>query len=114
MSRGAWRSGSQGNGGAVRQMLDGDEIRRIVFETVRKQLAPCCVDVRMQNGTDEDGDPVLYITVIIEAGKSPDTGKMLGLARHIRASFTDDTPIGFPLLSFVSRHDASKMDLETA
>ncbi len=92
-------------------MLTQDEILRIVSDTVREQLAPCSVDVRMRKGTDEDGDAVLNITVIIETEDFPDRRKMLGLARHIRSNLAG---ADFPLLSFVSKRDAAKMDVEIA
>ncbi len=89
-----------------------DRIMRIVSDTVRDQLAPYPVDVRMSRGTDEDGDAVLNITVIMENEAAPDIGKMLGLAGHIRSHL--DEAEGFPMLSFVSKRDAAKMGFEAA
>jgi len=90
------------------------EVTRIVADTIKKQLAPCEVGVHVRKSFDEDGDPLLVIMVVIGTECEPDRKKMLGLVRHIRSNLDDATAAGFPLVSFVSKRDAAKMDFEAA
>ena len=95
-------------------MLINDDVSQIIADTVRGQLAPCDVDVRIKHDTDDDGDPLLAVTIIIKTNCAPDKRKMLGLVRHIRNNLNEAASVGFPLLSFMSEREAAKLGLETA
>ena len=94
--------------------MSEDEVLQVIESTVRDQLAPSEVSVRVSRGIDDDGDNILNVMVIIEAKTAPDRGKMLGLVRHIRSNLQDATSAGFPLVRFISKRDAAKLDFEAA
>jgi len=96
-------------------MLDNNAVEQIVADTVQEQLSPSAVRVVVRKGIDDDGDPLFNVTIIIDSEKpAPDRRKMLGLVRHIRARLDEAHSDGFPLLSFVSKREAAKLNFEAA
>lgn len=92
-------------------MLAESRITDIVAATVREQLAPCAVELHVTGGTDEDGDDILNVIVVIQRGCEPDTRRMLGLVRHLRSRLQEAANEAFPIVSFISRRDADKAGL---
>ncbi len=95
--------------------MDNSTVERIVAAAVHEQLSPSSVQVVLRKGTDHDGDALLNVTVIIASDTpAPDKRKMLGLAGHIRAKLDEAKIDDFPLVSFVSKRDAAKLNFEAA
>ena len=84
--------------------------------TVRDELAPCGVRVNVrERENDDDSDRVFVVTVSIEADCAPDDRKMLGLTRKIRVKLNEaNIREGFPMLSFIAKHEEPTSGLEFA
>jgi hypothetical protein len=68
-------------------------------------------EVLVEHDHDNDGDPVLRITVVVEDDKMSqlDRHKLVGLVRQIRSMLESEPVDEFPIVSFVSKNDLGKM-----
>lgn len=82
------------------------EVQSVIEGVVADRLAGAVrvrfVDVR--EGVDGEGEDILVVRVVYDAGSSSlDPKRLAGLARHIRSKLSDAiAEERFPLLSFVS------------
>lgn len=97
-------------------MLTEAKIRDVIAATVRAELAPCSVRVNVRERENfDDDDRVFIVTVSIETDCAPDDRKMLGLIRKIRVSLQEaNVSRGFPMISFIAKHEEQKSGLEFA
>jgi hypothetical protein len=70
--------------------------------------------VSVKPDIDSDGDRVLRVMVVIDSGGALDRKKLVGLVRHLRSRLTEENAYEFPLVSFVSKAEASKLKFATA
>jgi hypothetical protein len=91
-------------------------ISDIIEGIVRKQFADTPIlAVRVSQDTDYDGDAVFRVTVIVDDGAAPlDAHKTSGIARHIRHKLLAKREDTFPILAFISKSDAKRMETEAA
>ena len=103
-------------GVAAGMRLDDKVVRQTINDIVRRRLTSArIVNVDVRSGFDSDGDPVLRVTVVFASEPTAqDTKKMVGLVRHIRTGLNRSGADSFPLLSYVSRREASKLELAAA
>jgi hypothetical protein len=97
-------------------MLDDRAIQRAIEEIVRRRLSTERISaVDVTSDYDGDGDPVLRITVVFKAAPSSrDAQKMIRLLADIRARLREARPDSFPLVNFVSKNEAAKLQLAAA
>ncbi len=84
-----------------------DAIERVV----REQLSDAVVDrVTVQEDIDHDGDEILRVFVIFDAGKGrPDPNRTVSMVRHVRERLHEVKEDRFPIISYVSTSDAKRM-----
>ena len=67
-------------------------------------------DVIVRSDVDDDGDKILRIMVVLDAnGSSLDRDRLVGFVRHLKPRLAEANSTEFPLLSFVSKKEASKL-----
>ena len=81
---------------------------KVITPVLKKQLAPARVlDVRVDEGFDADGDPILRIQVVYEAEQDRlDPHKVVSLIRHLRGPLNKEGSEHFPVLSFMTEEEA--------
>lgn len=92
--------------------MDDQNVKRIVEEVVREQFSSDAIrSVRVDMGTDDEGDRVLQVTIIVsKAFQKHDRAKILGLVRHIRSRLETEDSQGFPIVDFVSDAEVRKTE----
>lgn len=92
------------------------EARSLIEEVVRDRFGDASiVSVHVREDEDFDGDIVLYVTVVFDAKKPLDSDKTNSIVRHTRHRLMherDDR--AFPVFSFVSKSDASRLKTAAA
>ncbi len=98
------------------QKVRVEAIQSLVAEVVRERLSETAIQsVKASSGVDDDGDPVVYITVVFDTKNNLlDTEKVLGLARHLKAKFADEEINRFPIFRYISKKDAAHLKHEAA
>lgn len=88
--------------------IDLHDSRRVIEDTIRDRLSTEAVErVLVRDGEDNDGDPVLRITVVLKKPlRAVNRREMIGLTRHIRTALKDNNR--YPLIEFLSLGDAKK------
>ena len=90
-------------------MLARETVRDLIDSTVRERLAGTRInDVRVVEGKDDEGDDVIFVTVIYDQKGGLDASKTATIVRHIRHKISDPT-IGFPIITYVSKSDAASL-----
>jgi len=101
-------------------------ITDVISATVRQQFPEDAIDhVDVSEGEDSDGDRILKVTIVLNTGLSAlDQNKMIGLVRHIRTNLLDHLSesgerqdvrrADFPLISYVSKQEYSKLSSAAA
>lgn len=99
---------------------------KIVEEAVKRVFSAEFPHAQIDNvfatpGTDSDGDKVLNILIIFAGEpKSLDRDGLVGFARHLKSALatrdSDDlaSKTTFPMLSFITKKEADKLNLEPA
>ena len=89
-----------------------EAIRRIVRDVAAKQFPGHeVVSVQVAYETDEDGDPILVLTLVMAPeARVLEPRKASGFARHMRSRLAEIGEHRFPLLSFVSASDLGRGD----
>jgi hypothetical protein len=97
-------------------MLNESVAKQTIEQTVRRRLAGARIaHVAVRSDFDNDGDPVFRVTVVFDGEPTAqDAKKMVGLVRHIRGALRGANAESFPLLSFMSKREASKLKLAAA
>ncbi len=97
-------------------MLDNDVVRQTVEDIVRRCLSSDRISrVEVQDDWDHDGDPVLRITVVFKSAPSVrDARKMIGLIGDLRSQLKQLDEESFPLVNFISKSEAAKLQFATA
>lgn len=88
------------------------EIRTIVRDVVRERLSAEVIrEVVVQPDVDVDDDPILRILVVLKAASVDqlDSGRMVGLVRHLRARLESERLDAFPMISYVSSNEAGRL-----
>lgn len=68
--------------------------------------------VYITEGVDSDGDAILRVMVVLANSSHLDGNQLVGLVRNIRSLISDKKQ--FPVISFVSKADADRLDVEAA
>jgi hypothetical protein len=99
-------------------MSVSDEIKEAISEVVRERfVGDLITSVNVSAAEGSDGDPIFKVFVVFESASGKDTldeDKMLGLVRHIMQRLESMNVDEFPLVSFVSKKDAAKLNFATA
>lgn len=99
-------------------MVNFAEIEGAVRDVVIERFSDAkSLSVRVERTEDFDGDDVLKIYIIFEPTGGNDTldpAKMSGLPRHIISRLQDLDFSMFPLVSYVSKKEAAKLNLAAA
>jgi len=99
-------------------MMVSDEIQEAIKDTAHDRFSGAqIVSVNVTSAEDSEGDPILKIYVVYDTSDGESTldgNKMAGLARHVMGRLSKMDFAGFPLISFISRKDAAKFNLEAA
>ena len=83
-----------------------------IVETLLKERFPSAAINRVvvKSDTDDDGDKILRITVVLDAPSATlDRDNLLGFVRHLKPRLAEANFPEFPLLSFVSKNEARKL-----
>jgi hypothetical protein len=89
----------------------------VIEGVVRERFSGSVIDlVDVRPDEDSDGDRIFRVTVVFDGanGAGIDPGKVPGLVRLIRSSLEGEAADRFPLVRFISRHDAVKLKLASA
>lgn len=97
-------------------MLEDGAVRRTIEQIVRQRLSGTRVtQIGVKADYDRDGDPIFRITIVFDSKPTAqDVEKMAGLVGHIRSGLDDANADRFPLVSFISKREASKLKLAAA
>lgn len=96
-------------------MADVKSLERMVRDLFTERFKEISVNrVSIKPDLDDDGDHVLRVMIVLETDKPLDGRKLVGLVRHLRSRLAEQDTDDFPLISFVSKSEISKMNLETA
>lgn len=97
---------------------DIETVRHVIEDTIREQLEGAVIDsVKVYEDFDHDGDPILRVFVIYDDKASKlDTGKTVGMVRHIWKKLEERAVAEdrFPIISYISRSDAKRLNAATA
>lgn len=99
-------------------MTEFTEVKEAIRSIVKERFADAkSLSVKVERAEDFDGEGVLKIYVIFEPNSSAeglDPSKMSGLPRHIISKLEELKFQMFPLVSYVSKKEAAKLNLEAA
>jgi hypothetical protein len=71
-------------------------------------------EVVVRSDIDGDGDRVLRVAVVVDgASEHLNRDALVGFVRHLRSRLDVERREEFPLLSFISRNEAKKLNLES-
>ena len=96
-------------------MLDNKALTELVEAVIRRQFSDGVIHaVAVKPDVDHDGDAILRVTVVVEKEvKTLDSGKKLGLVRHLRPELAEVGIEDFPIVSYMTKADAAKLNLES-
>lgn len=96
--------------------MDFRKLEQVVKTLLAERFSGTSIHkVAIKSDTDSDGDKVLRITVVLESDTSTLNREALaGFVRHLRPKLEDIHAEEFPLVSFVSKAEAHKLQLEPA
>lgn len=90
-----------------------EEAQEIVSAVVHDRFPSATIErITVEPDVDQDGDPILKITVIFE-GKL-DAHRMVGLVRHVQPKLMEHHFNQFPIFRFVSKKDAASLKIAAA
>lgn len=99
-------------------MMVSDAIKDAIAEVVRNRFGGAKItSINVTGAEDSDGDPIFKILIVFETAPGKETldgQEMSGLVRHLMGRFAEMDVGEFPLVSFVSKNDAAKLNLEAA
>lgn len=97
-------------------MSDDRAIIDAIDDIVRQTLSSERInDVKVQGDWDSDGEPILRITVVFEVTPSRrDAEKMMRLIGDLRSYLRKVQSDDFPIVSFISKKEAEKMQFAAA
>lgn len=94
--------------------MDNKALTELVATVIRRQFSDASIhDVAVKPDVDHDGDAILRVTVVVEKEVKMDSGKMLGLVRHLRPELAEVGIENFPVVSYMTKADAAKLNLES-
>ena len=86
------------------------EFDRALDAVIRDALSDADIDaVHSRLEFDEDGDPVIRITVVFKTAKSFDAKKAKSLTHRIFPVLKNECRDAFPILSFLSKADHARV-----
>jgi hypothetical protein len=92
--------------------VKSDTLDEVIAKLVRERFPDEVIDrVIVTRDEDADGDPIIDVLVVYKA--KPDVSSIKGLARNIWSSL-QESAAGFPVLSFRSAAEHSKIARATA
>ena len=120
-------------------MLDNKALTELVETVIRRQFSDAVIhSVVVRPDVDHDGDDILRVTVVVQDGiekldpdkvldtsgslwselgeagiMALDSGKKLGLVRHLRPELAEVGIEDFPMISYVTKADAARLNLES-
>ena len=90
-------------------------IRKLIESTVRDRFGTEAIDsVRVTEDVDDEGDHLYRVTVVLAGEGLLDAQKTAGLVRHLRHGLRRLQADSFPLVSFVSKSDATSLTSDAA
>jgi len=93
-------------------------VQAVIEGTIREQLEGAVIDsVEVHEDVDHDEDPILRVFVIYDDKVSRlDPGKTVGMVRHVRDKLEHEAggEDRFPIISYISRTDAKRLNAATA
>ena len=85
-------------------------LNKVISEVVRQEFSGANIQtVLVREDVDDDGDDVLFITVVFDSAKNIDASKAVGLARHLRPAFEKRHEERFPIISYRSAADHKRL-----
>ncbi len=82
------------------------ELERAIENVVRNEFSDAAIEaVHVSPGHDDDGDPILWVTVVFKSTSAFDAKKAKGLTRHLFPVLKDARESWFPIVSFRSLED---------
>jgi hypothetical protein len=83
-------------------------VQKIIETEVRRRFGKGIIlSVRVRPDVDEDGDRVIFVTVVFNSDGEPlDTAKTSSLARHVLPRIAEVMEDTFPIFSFVDKSEA--------
>jgi hypothetical protein len=93
-----------------------DAVHEAVEEVVRRSLSSDRISgVDVQDDWDQDGEPLLRITVVFKSSPSPtDAQRMIRLIGALRSELRRLQTDSFPLVNFISKNEVAKLQRATA
>ncbi len=91
-------------------------LEEVVEQTVRQHLQGTTIDaITVQPDEGSDGDPVLWITVVISSDMGAiDPRRLTSMGRIMRPELEDLGEPGFPIFRFISKRDYKRLKHEAA
>lgn len=95
-------------------MLDNKALTELVEAVIRRQFSDAVINtVAVKPDVDHDGDDILRVTVVVQDGiERLDPDKAVGLIRHLRPELAEAGIENFPIVSYMTKADAARLNLE--
>ncbi|MBX9797552.1 hypothetical protein [Sphingomonas sp.] len=87
-------------------------LQKAIEELIGTRFEGATIDrIDFEATEDSDGDPVLWITIVFDSEMSQiKSGRMAGLARHLRPALIEQKEERFPMVRFMSKRDHDRLD----
>ena len=91
--------------------MSNKSLENIVEKLLKERFPSAAIDcVVVTLDTDDDGDKILRITVVLDAPSATlDRDNLVGFVRHLKPRLAEANVAEFPLLNFVSKNEARKL-----
>lgn len=95
-------------------MLDNIKLTELVETVVRRQFSDAVIHaVAVKPDVDHDGDAILRVTVVVEDGiERLDPEKVLDTSGNLWSELGEAGIESFPIVSYVTKADAARLNLE--
>lgn len=81
-----------------------------VEKVVREAFPDGAIDaVQLEDDWDEDGEPIIWVTVVFRSGSVLDVRKRMALISNIRPVLAEQGTSAFPVVSYRSKSDHDKL-----
>lgn len=87
-----------------------DELQKAIEQVVRSEFSDAAIEaVHIAPGHDEDGDVIVWVTVVFKSDAAFDAKKAKGLTRHLFPALRGSCRDAFPVVSFRSKTDHARV-----